>query len=532
MIESRKMNTALPTAEAARATLHAPSLILDYPQAELVFGIVCAVGTDYRPVQNFLEDQIQLCGYRPNVIRISDFLPEMAETLDLTLDFPTTGEYARINKRMDAGNAIRRATERSDILALAAAAKIHSTRNGIEGNEPEAHIRTAHVLISLKRPEEVATLRKIYGAGFYLVGIFAGEQERRDFLKYQKGIAPQDIAALVERDQNERDDYGQRTRKTFELADVFVASQADQFRTGLRRFIRLVFGDPFATPMRDELAMFFAYSAALRSSSLARQVGAAILSSAGDLIAVGCNDVPRPGGGLYWDEEPDDKRDHKLGCDSNDVRKQQIIDNAAREFRDEFIPEMEDTELLQRARKALRRSSVSDITEYGRAVHAEMDALLTAGRCGVSCVKGTLYTTTFPCHNCSRHIVASGIDRVVYIEPYPKSLARDLHSDAIRLMGDDPPAVDGGQDKRIPFEPFLGIGPRRFFDLFSLKLSAGYSIERKANGTIIEWDPQQHAKPRVPMAPTSYLEREQRVTQKLGSVYETVKARRKNAREG
>ncbi|MDN3612645.1 hypothetical protein QWZ16_23945 [Vibrio ostreicida] len=26
----------------------------------------------------------------------------------------------------------------------------------------------------------------------------------------------------------------------------------------------------------------------------------------------------------------------------------------------------------------------------------------------------------FPCHNCAKHIVASGIKRVVYVEPYPK----------------------------------------------------------------------------------------------------------------
>ena len=34
---------------------------------------------------------------------------------------------------------------------------------------------------------------------------------------------------------------------------------------------------------------------------------------------------------------------------------------------------------------------------------------------------------------------------------------------------------------RRPFEPFVGIGPRRFFDLFSLKLSAGYRVERKVH---------------------------------------------------
>ena len=122
---------------------------------------------------------------------------------------------------------------------------------------------------------------------------------------------------------------------------------------------------------------------------------------------------------------------------------------------------------------------LADITEFGRSVHAEMDALIAAGRAGVSFREATLFTTTFPCHTCTRHIVAAGIKRVVYIEPYPKSLAQTLHADAIRLVGDDSTKNAGQPDVRIPFEPFVGIGPRRFFDLFSLMLSSGSTIKRK-----------------------------------------------------
>lgn len=46
--------------------------MLDYPQAELVFGLVYAVGTDYRPVLSFLQDQITLCGYRSTPMRASE----------------------------------------------------------------------------------------------------------------------------------------------------------------------------------------------------------------------------------------------------------------------------------------------------------------------------------------------------------------------------------------------------------------------------------------------------------------------------
>jgi hypothetical protein len=77
----------------------------------------------------------------------------------------------------------------------------------------------------------------------------------------------------------------------------------------------------------------------------------------------------------------------------------------------------------------------------------------------------------------------------------------------------------GQSDVRIPFEPFVGIGPRRFFDLFSLKLSSGYAIERKADGKKVDWDRFRDSKPRVPMAASSYLEREQLISKSLDSIF-------------
>ena len=99
-----------------------------------------------------------------------------------------------------------------------------------------------------------------------------------------------------------------------------------------------------------------------------------------------------------------------------------------------FSDDSNPSELLKEGKEVLKDTGILDITEYGRAVHAEMEALLSCGRSGVSTRQCTLYTTTFPCHNCAKHIVASGISRVVFVEPYPKSLANDLHSDAIFLL--------------------------------------------------------------------------------------------------
>ncbi|TMQ08861.1 MAG: hypothetical protein E6J90_35770 [Deltaproteobacteria bacterium] len=49
--------------------------------------------------------------------------------------------------------------------------------------------------------------------------------------------------------------------------------------------------------------------------------------------------------------------------------------------------------------------------------------------------EGGCQTSLITCHNCAKHIVASGIRRVVYVEPYVKSQAVQLHGDAI--LSDD-----------------------------------------------------------------------------------------------
>jgi len=61
----------------------------------------------------------------------------------------------------------------------------------------------------------------------------------------------------------------------------------------------------------------------------------------------------------------------------------------------------------------------------------ETAALTDTARRGVSVSAGTMYVTTFPCHLCARMIVAAGIKRLVYIEPYAKSLALQLYPDSI-----------------------------------------------------------------------------------------------------
>ena len=46
-------------------------------------------------------------------------------------------------------------------------------------------------------------------------------------------------------------------------------------------------------------------------------------------------------------------------------------------------------------------------------IHAEENAILNAARKGISLDKSTIYLQWFPCINCAKHIINSGIKRVV-----------------------------------------------------------------------------------------------------------------------
>jgi cytidine deaminase len=315
---------------------------------------------------------------------------------------------------------------------------------------------------------------------------------------------------LIDRDSNDKSrEFGQRLEKTFYLSDFFLQLDGsdDTLQSEIRRLVELIFGYPFWTPSFDEYAMFFAFAAALRSADLSRQVGAVVTRDQ-QILATGANDCPKSGGGLYWPErdkrgilhDENDGRDYMRGYDSNRKVQNDIIGDLVKRGRDIGLDEAKLRELL-----GSKGSPIRDLTEYGRVVHAEMDALTACGRAGLSTTGATLYCTTFPCHNCAKHIVSAGISRVVYIEPYEKSKASEFHQDSV-VFG------TGNQDNgKVRFEPFIGIGPRRFFDLFSMNLSTGYDIVRKSGasdtGEKATWKPQE-ARPRVQMLQSTYLDLE------------------------
>jgi len=462
--------------------------------SELVIGLVAPVGTDLATITTILSDRLKTFSYQTTEIKIS------SEIIAKLRRIPTEPYFDRINSLMTEGNNLREISGDYSVLAKAAAGMINSTRSISADGMLLPVPRRAFIISSLKHPDEVTALRKIYSNGFYLVGVHANTDTRLEFLQEDRRMEEADAKKLIDRDVEELPKSGQHTRDTYHLSDFFVdlGENSVKFKKDIWRVLDLIFGKPFVTPTFDEFAMFMAFSASLRSADLSRQVGAVVTKNSA-IVSTGANDVPKFGGGLYWPNYYDTPeihdvahgRDYMREGDTNILEKQEIIlDILSR------VPETERDAL----KNILEDSKLKNITEYGRVVHAEMEALLACARGGIGTTGAHLYCTTFPCHNCAKHIIASGIERVVYVEPYPKSKALDFHCDAI--------AVDTKAADKVLFEPFVGVGPRSFFNLFSLNLGSGYEVKRKnKDGKPVDWnfnDPTL----RMQMLPSSYIERE------------------------
>jgi len=469
-----------------RTEIDAECVLAD-TRPELFFGLIGAAGTNLKAVRLQLESALRTAGYMAEPVRLSEVVA-LACGIDEERFPDIRHEEYRIRLMMDAGDIIRGKAESGDALLRFAIPHLRKRREVLSGQEHKPSPATAYIFDSLKHPDEVKALRRTYGDAFFAIAAYSPRHERkrnlmRAIAKSYTSMEDEVFAAAADdliRIDEHRDGtkLGQDVRNTFPLADFFT-SVDDATESHIQRFVRLLFGSPYTTPEADEYWMFHAKAAALRSADLSRQVGAVITDDLHQYIASGCNEVPMAGGGAFWEgmaPERDD-RDFREGRDANAVMRHDIVKEIVRGLRDAGLlnvpeglrfPDGEIDEgitehlLFGAGRPALDETRVRNLIEFGRIVHAEMSAISEAARRGIAVKGGTLYCTTFPCHMCARHIISTGIRRVVYTEPYPKSLTSKLYATSTSVD-----SSDGLQHDRVRFEPFRGIAPQLYFRLFT-----------------------------------------------------------------
>lgn len=398
---------------------------------ELVIGLCGAAGAGVKSLKDSLKIQLIEQGYLVEHIRLSDLIAETDQNPILIKNL--TG-FKRYEKLQDIGDKLRK-SHSTNIVAQLAVRQIKILRSASFGNEdsPTSEVKhtkkVAYILDQLKHPDEVELLREVYRNNFYLVGLLRTEAERKRNLK-DEGMSELEISTLIERDRKAEQKYGQQVEDSLYKADYFLRNidVAEQILKSVTRFIKLVHGINNITPTKDETGIYAAYAASLKSACLSRQVGAAICDKEGIVLSTGCNDVPIYGGGLYNAESVADKRCFNFGRICHNDKHKKIL----RAEIEEILKNNNVQNAEEISKKIISDSKAKSLIEYSRAIHAEMDAITALARSTNHSTLGkTLYCTTYPCHVCARHIVAAGIVRVVYIEPYEKSLALKLHGDAI-----------------------------------------------------------------------------------------------------
>ena len=461
-------------------------------------------------------------GYRCRQIRVSQLIQEFCDA-PLNARIQSAKHDEKVRHLMAAGDALRKQVGRGDALIPLVVASIRSARQGFLGGSvlttdipddatgqgsgsedaPSAvpADQACYIINSLKHPDEVRELRRIYGENFILVSGFASHTERmgnlceliaKSHTSTQNDKFKNGAQELINWDaQRPGEKLGQNLRDTFHLADFFIRVSGDYERE-VERFLDLLFGNPYYTPRFDEFHMFEAKAKSYRSADLSRQVGAVIVDQANAMVASGCNEVPIAGGGSYWPDEDKayDNRDHVKRRDYNAVKKYEIIEEMISFMADQGVMQLNEessaTEVVERllfgsSSTKFKDLRVSNLIEFGRVVHAEMNAVTEAARRGIAIGGGTLYCTTFPCHMCARHVIAAGIRKVVYIEPYPKSMTADLYDESVTIDGD---SGRDAEDERSPhpkvsFEPFEGVAPSIYTDLYKAgtrKNNRGYTV--------------------------------------------------------
>lgn len=481
---------------------------------ELVVGMVGYAGAGCSTAARRLRVLLQQENYEVHVIKLSDLIVEATPDVEV----PKVEEglnagssrFERAQVLQTLGDDLR--SKHNDFAVASLATKqIRELRNGRKPGEE----KIAFILDSIKHAAEVTLLREVYDRSFRLIAVHCERPTREarligkktDTVKYA-GVPKKDVVRHIDRDERDSsNDHGQQVRDAFYLGDFFIdnnggSTDGAHLNDDLNRFIKLILGAGIVRPTLAERGMYSAHAAALQSSCLSRQVGAALIDQNDNLISTGTNEVPSYGGGVYEDGNKPDNRCHAwtwkwqdgeetiefVGC-HNQRKKDQLgqqigewlSENVAGKIAELAHPKPKDGSsdtagaAREKAEKEIREffasgnplflkiPGIKDIVEYSRSIHAEMNALFNAARSGGKTVGAKLFCTTYPCHNCARHMVTAGVSEVQYIEPYVKSLATELHYDSISAER----LEKAGQQNRMVVAPFTGVGPRMYEDFFT-----------------------------------------------------------------
>lgn len=320
--------------------------------------------------------------------------------------------------------------------------------------------RTYIVIDAIRNPFEVLFFRERYSS-FYLFAINAEKEYIYNKLHTLISVSKEEIDELH---ANENPYYlvdsyesfiSQNIQACIQKADIHLFNDEEKtdFFNQAIKYVSLIKHPGLVNPSRDEVMMQIAFTSKLNSACLSRQVGAAVTNAEGALKAIGWNSAAEGQTPCLLRS-----RNELLKGTASNAYSAYEKTPAFKSSLIKFAPSISEVNGLNDSFcfKTVYTESKED--ERGnqvhtRSLHAEENAFLSIAKYGGEGIKGgTLYTTASPCDLCSKKAYQLGIERVVFVDPYP-GIAREQ----ILNTGMHPPKVDA-------FEGAIGLAYHKLYE--------------------------------------------------------------------
>ena len=171
----------MPTIRDSGTTLEGPS------KPELVFGIAGAMGVDLAAIRDSLATALRAVRYETEMIHLTT---EMLE-YNVPNKPPKPSDnsfYLDVLYKIKYANALCEEFKDAATLARIAMRAIATRREGLTDDRQRPSASTAYIIRQLKRPAEVALLRRVYGKQFVLVSAYGSAEQRQTCWKSTSGV--------------------------------------------------------------------------------------------------------------------------------------------------------------------------------------------------------------------------------------------------------------------------------------------------------------------------------------------------------
>lgn len=312
------------------------------------------------------------------------------------------------------------------------------------------------VLDAIRNLLEAYYFRERYSA-FYLIAINANDEDIKFRLSSKDNkLTKEEIEhMLIHEDkglelESLENFASQNIQACIVNSDIFIKNNGKNINDetlklemygNLIKYVSLIQHPGLITPSHDELMMQIAFTSKLMSGCLSRQVGACVTNKNGSVKAIGWNDVAEGQTSCLLRSTSELVKNSMSNAYSSFEKTKTFKDYLKNEYKD--VSKLKEKGLNDsfcfKSVYTKNEKKQNNNQVHTRALHAEENAFLQLAKygSGESIIGGTLYSTASPCELCSKKAYQLGIERIVYVDPYP-----GIAKENILQSGNNPPKID------------------------------------------------------------------------------------------